>query len=81
MGTTLVTTESQSLHESTSHASSDTYRKCAVTEANAPDDSAVQHKIVWRNVILFVYVHLAALYGLYLATVRAKGLTVFSGEY
>ncbi|XP_035224700.1 stearoyl-CoA desaturase 5-like [Stegodyphus dumicola] len=32
-------------------------------------------KIVWRNVILFAYLHLAALYGLYLMFVSAKWQT------
>lgn len=32
-------------------------------------------KIVWRNVIAFVYLHLGAIYGLYLLLVAAKGYT------
>lgn len=32
-------------------------------------------KIVWRNVIAFVYLHLGALYGLYLLIVAAKFYT------
>ncbi|KAL0274795.1 UNVERIFIED_CONTAM: hypothetical protein PYX00_002834 [Menopon gallinae] len=40
----------------------------------ANDDKSKEHKmkIVWRNVILFVYLHLAALYGLYLSLMSAK---------
>lgn len=34
-----------------------------------------QRKIVWRNVIAFVYLHLGALYGLYLLFVAAKFYT------
>ncbi|KAJ8675169.1 hypothetical protein QAD02_010955 [Eretmocerus hayati] len=33
-------------------------------------------KIVWRNVIAFVYLHIGALYGLYLFFNGAKGLTI-----
>ncbi|XP_031846077.1 acyl-CoA Delta-9 desaturase isoform X2 [Nomia melanderi] len=32
-------------------------------------------QIVWRNVVIFVYLHLAAIYGLYLALTSAKILT------
>ncbi|XP_049853598.1 acyl-CoA Delta-9 desaturase-like [Schistocerca gregaria] len=34
-------------------------------------------RIVWRNVIAFVYLHTASLYGIYLAITTAKLLTVF----
>lgn len=37
-------------------------------------------QIVWRNVILFVYLHLAALYGAYLLVTSAKWPTVIWGE-
>lgn len=29
-------------------------------------------KIIWRNVIIFCYIHLAAIYGLYLSCFRLK---------
>jgi hypothetical protein len=81
MGSTLVTTATTSLRDSTSEVSSDADGKYAVTEAKASDDKRVERKIVWRNVILFMYVHVAALYGLYLGIVKAKGLTVVCGKY
>lgn len=34
-------------------------------------------KLVWRNIILFGYLHLAALYGGYLFFAKAKWATVF----
>ncbi|GAB1864920.1 Acyl-CoA Delta(11) desaturase [Camponotus japonicus] len=34
-----------------------------------------QWKIVWRNVIAFLYLHISALYGLYILIVAAKGYT------
>ncbi|XP_076239710.1 acyl-CoA Delta-9 desaturase [Calliopsis andreniformis] len=40
-----------------------------------PKEKYVRH-IVWRNVIIFVYLHLAALYGLYLAITSAKWATI-----
>lgn len=38
-------------------------------------------QIVWRNVIIFVYLHLAAIYGLYLALTSAKLLTCVLGKW
>lgn len=38
-------------------------------------------QIVWRNVFIFVYLHLAAIYGLYLAFTSAKLLTCVLGKY
>ena len=37
-------------------------------------------RIVWRNVILFAYLHLAALYGAYLLFTSAKLMTAAFGE-
>lgn len=36
--------------------------------------------IVWRNVILFLYLHVAAVYGLYLIFTSARLLTTLFGE-
>ena len=69
------------LQESTPHVPSDTDPKSALTEDKAPDYSPVLQKIVWRNVVIFTYAHLAAFYGLYLMIFKAKGLTTLSGEY
>lgn len=38
-------------------------------------------KIVWRNVIAFLYLHLGALYGLYLVLVAAKIYTLLWGTF
>lgn len=45
-------------------------------EAQKSDKSKYTWKIVWRNVIAFVYLHVGALYGLYLFFHGAKILTV-----
>lgn len=37
-------------------------------------------KLVWRNIILFGYVHLAALYGAYLILTSAKVFTSLFGK-
>lgn len=37
-------------------------------------------KLVWRNIIAFVYVHLAAVYGLWLMLTSAKWQTITCGE-
>lgn len=38
-------------------------------------------KLVWRNIILFGYVHLAAVYGVYLILVSARFYTSLFGNY
>ena len=38
-------------------------------------------KLVWRNILLFVYLHVAALYGLWLLLVSAKWSTGLFGEF
>jgi hypothetical protein len=40
-----------------------------------------RRQIVWRNVILFVYLHMAALYGAYLMFTSAKIITTVWGVY
>jgi hypothetical protein len=67
MGTTLLTAETEALQCSKSPV------KSATTE--------FLRAIVWRNVIIFLYVHLAAIYGLYVAIFKAKALTVLWSEY
>ena len=42
-------------------------------------DIKYKRKIVWRNVIIFGYLHLGALYGLYLALTSAKLATTLFG--
>lgn len=38
-------------------------------------------RIVWRNVVIFSYLHLGALYGVYLAFTSAKLATIVFGEW
>lgn len=38
-------------------------------------------KYVWRNIILFAYLHLAAVYGGYLFLFKAKWLTCIFGKF
>lgn len=38
-------------------------------------------ELVWRNIILFIYLHMVGLYGLYLCFTSAKWRTVIFGEY
>jgi hypothetical protein len=45
-------------------------------------DEPYRVRLVWRNIIAFTYLHLGALYGLYLCvTLQAKVLTILWGEY
>lgn len=50
--------------------------------AVAPKKQAGRRKIklVWRNIILFAYLHLAAVYGLWLMLTAAKWYTGIFGE-
>lgn len=38
-------------------------------------------QLVWRNIILFVYLHLAALYGIYLMFTSARIYTSLFGKF
>ena len=38
-------------------------------------------QIIWRNVIALSYLHLGALYGVYLSFTSAKFMTILFGEY
>lgn len=38
-------------------------------------------RIVWRNVVVFSFLHLGALYGIYLAFTSAKLATIVFGEW
>lgn len=40
-----------------------------------------QVALVWRNIIAFTYVHIAALYGAWLMLTAAKFYTVLFGEF
>jgi stearoyl-CoA desaturase (delta-9 desaturase) len=40
-----------------------------------------KRQIVWRNIILFVYLHVAAVYGAYLMLTSAKIITTLFGVY
>jgi hypothetical protein len=81
MGTTIVTTETQSLRDSTSCIPNRADRKYATNGTAESSYSKLWGQIVWRNVMIFLYVHLAAFYGLYLAFTETKGLTILWGEY
>jgi hypothetical protein len=81
MGTTIVTTEIQSLPESTSHTPNGTNQKYAANGTAESSDNTFWSQIVWKNVMLFLYVHLAAVYGFCLIFTKIKGLTTLWGEY
>ncbi|XP_014279996.2 acyl-CoA Delta-9 desaturase isoform X1 [Halyomorpha halys] len=49
---------------------------CETTIPNPPVKKPYKRSIVWRNVLLFIYLHIAALYGLYLMFFSAKLATV-----
>lgn len=37
-------------------------------------------QLVWRNIVLFIYLHAVALYGLYLCVTSARWATVIFGK-
>ena len=51
-----------------------TEEKCANKSTEEP------LQIVWRNVLIFVYLHLAAVYGFYVLCVHAKWATALWGK-
>lgn len=57
------------------------------TEINYPKlpqdigtDYTFKRQIVWKNVLGFIVLHLAAIYGLYLSLFKAKGFMFFYGK-
>lgn len=48
-------------------------------ENNGPEKRKIQP--VWRNIILFAYLHIAALYGVYLCFTSAKLYTTLFGKF
>jgi hypothetical protein len=81
MGTTIVTTETQNLRDPTPYIPNGTGKKYATNETAESRVSKFWSQIVLKNVILFLYVHLAGLYGLYLIFTKVKALTTIWGEY
>lgn len=43
-------------------------------------DYTFKRQIVWKNVLGFIVLHIAAVYGLYLALFKAKPFMVFYGK-
>ena len=50
------------------------------TENTFLDKIQPKLQIVWRNVVIYIYFHVAALYGLYLGFVSAKWPTIAWGK-
>jgi hypothetical protein len=81
MGTTIVTTQTQSLRDPTTCIPNGADHKHVTDRTKDSGDTKFWSQIVWRNVIAFLYMHSAALYGLYLAVTKMKGITVLWGKY
>lgn len=39
-----------------------------------------EYKLVWRNIILYIYLHISSLFAVYLIFTRAKLLTTLQGK-
>jgi len=52
-------------------------------EVDSGEDSAkeVKTQIVWKNVMIYIYFHAAALYGIYLCFTSAKWTTIVWGNF
>ena len=54
-------------------------------EGDPGEDSAkeepVKTQIVWKNVMIYIYFHAAALYGIYLCFASAKWTTIVWGNF
>ena len=59
----------------------DTTKPVKVPIDKPKNASKYEWKIVWRNVIAFVYLHVGSIYALYLAYYEMKALTVFWGKF
>ncbi|KDR18593.1 (11Z)-hexadec-11-enoyl-CoA conjugase-like isoform X2 [Zootermopsis nevadensis] len=76
MDTTVLTTETKGLHHSASHFARGADSQRPKENGIAVHyDGQLRHSIVWRNVVIFLYVHLAALYGIYVGIFQMKALT------
>jgi hypothetical protein len=47
---------------------------------NGQDTQPIKIQIVWKNVVLYIYFHIAALYGIYLCFTSAKWATIAWGK-
>jgi stearoyl-CoA desaturase (delta-9 desaturase) len=43
---------------------------------NEEDAQPIKIQIVWKNVVIYIYFHIAALYGIYLCFASAKWATI-----
>jgi len=50
------------------------------TSTNEEDKQSIPTQIVWKNVVIYIYFHIAALYGIYLCFASAKWATVAWGK-
>jgi stearoyl-CoA desaturase (delta-9 desaturase) len=50
------------------------------TDEESKEKYKYVRRIVWRNVLIFLYLHLAAIYGIYLAFISAKLMTTIFGK-
>lgn len=52
-----------------------------ISDQKLSNSKKYEWKIVWRNVILFIYFHIGALYGFYLWGNGVKGYTILWCKY
>lgn len=78
MDATPLMTETTRLQRPTSHGTDKKQETNGIAASNGRQQGS---PVVWRNVAALLYVHLAAIYGLYQAGFQIKVLTVLWGEY
>ena len=52
-----------------------------LVEKQSKEKRQYKLQIVWRNVIIFVFLHVGALYGIYLMLTSAKIATIIFGKF
>jgi len=63
-----------------SEAETSSESQLIVTDEESKEKSKYVRRIVWRNVLIFLYLHFAAIYGIYLVFISAKLMTTIFGK-
>lgn len=77
------TTETSSDNSDSNSKTSTVQQNTVETSTNPSTNEKKPYKVelVWRNIIIFIYLHIAAIYGLYLSFTSVKVVTLIFGEF
>lgn len=62
-------------------ASNNQFKQTVPKKANTPKELPYKWEIVWRNVLAFIYLHVGALYGLYIFFYLCQIKTALWGKF